>query len=143
VLFRSLRWYVNRLAERTGLEATFDSEPCLVEVPFALRNACFRVAQESLTNVVRHSRARHVHVRLQVLADEVRLDIHDDGIGFDVTVARERALRGGSLGLLGMQERIELLAGKFDIESQPGRGTTIRILLPFAEQSPLAKAEIA
>jgi two-component system sensor histidine kinase UhpB len=87
------------------------------------------VVQEALTNVGRHARARHVWVDLRQRDEEVQVTVRDDGVGFDLADARARALEGDSLGLLGMQERVELLGGKFDIETEPGQGTTLRLWL--------------
>jgi PAS domain S-box-containing protein len=128
----ALRWYVDRLAKRTGLQAHFTAESALLDVPSAVRSACYRLAQEALTNVVRHARAGEVWVHFHEGEGEVRLEVRDDGVGFEVADALQRAQRGGSLGLLGMQERVELLGGRVDIESLPGHGTTVRACLPLA-----------
>jgi len=61
----------------------------------------------------------------------VHLVVHDDGVGFDVGAARRRALSGESLGLLGLEERVELAGGRVAIESAPGRGTTVRVSVPL------------
>ncbi len=127
----ALRWYVDRLAERTGLPVHFSAESSLLDMPGGVRNACFRVAQEALTNVVRHAQAKEVWVHFHGQDEEVRLEIRDNGIGFDVAMALERALHGASLGLLGMQERGELLGGRVQISSQPGQGATVRAWWPL------------
>ena len=104
--------------------------PPAARLPAELAIACFRVVQEALTNVVRHARARHVWVELRQGDDEVDLAIRDDGVGFDPETARRGAARGESFGLLGIQERVELLGGRADIQSQPGQGTSIRVWFP-------------
>jgi signal transduction histidine kinase len=130
-LVAALRWYVDRLAQRTGFVAEFVADPPGIRAPANLETACFRVAQEALTNVVRHARAHHVRVELLQHDTELHLLVRDDGIGFEVAAARQRAARGGSLGLLGMQERVLLIRGRIDIQSVPGQGTEIRIRLPL------------
>lgn len=87
-----------------------------------------RAVQEGLANVARHARARAVTVVLAYLDDTVSLNIHDDGVGFEDSVAVARPDSG--FGLLGMRERAEQLGGSVAVESQPGRGTTIGIRLP-------------
>jgi PAS domain S-box-containing protein len=131
-LASALRWYVERLTAQAGFKVDLSIQSMAGQVPTEVRNACFRVAQEALTNVVRHGKARQVRIALNEGEEEVELTVQDDGAGFDVAAARERAIRGGSVGLLGMQERVELLGGEFDIRSAPGEGTTIhaRFLWP-------------
>jgi PAS domain S-box-containing protein len=122
----TLRWYVERLRARASFQVDLNSQSMGSEVPTEVRNACFRVAQEALTNVVRHGRARQVRVELFEGEEEVVLTVQDDGVGFDVAAARARAVQGGSVGVLGMQERVELLGGQFTLRSAPGEGTTIQ-----------------
>ena len=135
----ALRWYTNRLAERTGLAVTFVVDSSLsVELRADVQTACFRVAQEALTNVVRHAQARTACVEWRQQETQVDLSIVDDGVGFDVARARQRAAHGSSFGLLGMQERVQLLGGQIEFLSQPGAGTTIHVRLtvpdPHANQ---------
>ena len=91
-----------------------------------IETACFRVAQEALTNVVRHARAARAWIELYLSPDAVHLVVRDDGKGFDPIAARRTAAEGASFGLLGMRERVELLGGEFGIDSWPGRGTCVR-----------------
>ena len=93
-------------------------------------NTCiYRVVQEALNNSVRHAHARTVQVRVSRSTASVRLAIEDDGDGFDT-----RETRG--LGLAGMAERVRNAGGEFQIESAPGRGTTLSILLPVRWRAP-------
>jgi signal transduction histidine kinase len=96
----------------------------------AKRTVLFRVAQEALTNVARHAQASRVEVSLAKLPDGVCMKIKDDGKSF----AAERILHGNGgkrLGLLGMRERLEMVHGRFAVESAPGKGTTITAQIPF------------
>jgi PAS domain S-box-containing protein len=124
-LAAALRWYVDRFARTTHLEVRVSVDPVPPLEP-ELETACFRVAQEALTNVARHARARRVWLDLKVLPEGVDLAVRDDGIGFDVRTARERAIGGASMGLLGMQERVSLVDGEFDVRSTPEGGTEVR-----------------
>jgi signal transduction histidine kinase len=130
-LVAALRWYLDRQAQRAGFAAEFTADPPGIRVPANLETACFRVAQEALTNVVRHAQAKRVRVELRQQGSELHLRIRDDGIGFEVPAARQRAARGGSLGLLGMQERVLLIRGRIEIHSAPGQGTEIHVSLPL------------
>jgi PAS domain S-box-containing protein len=126
----ALRWYATRYAERTGVTAHITTRLTRPDLSEMVRNTCFRLAQETLTNVLRHATARQVWIDLQQVEDDLILTIRDDGQGFNVPLARTRATRGGSLGLINMQERVELLGGQLDIESQPGAGAVVRARLP-------------
>lgn len=99
----------------------------------------FRIVQESVTNIVRHARARQAVVEINGGADgsELELIIRDDGVGFDAASWREHAARAGKAGLAGMDERIQLLGGSFQVNSCPGHGTRIFATLPlyFVENS--------
>jgi len=138
-LVPALRWHVNRQAERAGFTAVFTTDALEARLSPDLEIACFRVVQEALTNVVRHARAQHVLVELQQRDTELELTIRDDGVGFDVQSALERAMHGASLGLLGMDERVSLVGGQMEIESVPMRGTEIRARFPLA--LPSSKAQ--
>jgi signal transduction histidine kinase len=99
------------------------------EIPEPLKIVIFRIAQEALSNIVRHSKAEWVDISLSKNGDQIGLVVSDDGLGMDVN----QILRNGtteSLGLTGMKERAELTGGKFSIESAPGKGATIRAYWP-------------
>jgi PAS domain S-box-containing protein len=131
-LAATLRWLVLRHADRAGLVAHFNFQSSGAPLPPNVAIAGFRVAQEAVNNVVRHARAKHIWVKLRQSDHEVNLAVRDDGVGFDPEAARRRAARGESFGLLGIQERVELLGGRAEIRSQPRRGTRIRVWLPMA-----------
>jgi PAS domain S-box-containing protein len=92
----------------------------------ALENAIYRIAQEALTNACRHSQAKQIWVTLVQEGDTVRLEIRDDGIGFDPAVAGDQRF-----GLRGIKERTRMLGGQFSVKSQPGQGTTVQVVLPL------------
>ena len=93
--------------------------------------SCFRLTQEALTNVVRHSRATRADVVLTVRGDKLIVIVEDDGIGFEPEVVSG----GERLGLFGMRERTEMIDGKLVIESAPGKGTTIMVEVSYANTS--------
>jgi two-component system sensor histidine kinase UhpB len=129
----ALRWLAERHERRTGSEVQVEAILSGPSPSPDVAIACFRVAQEALTNVVRHARARHVWVELRQGERNLDLVIRDDGVGFAVTPAQEQAARRGSLGLLGMKERIQNLGGFLDLQSEPGRGTCVRASVPLGE----------
>ncbi|HKQ08411.1 MAG TPA: chemotaxis protein CheB [Blastocatellia bacterium] len=90
----------------------------------------YRIAQEALNNVVKHAQASRVEVMLERRANQVILIVEDDGIGFDSNQESDGGPRAG-LGLLGMRERAALVGGQFEIESAPGKGTTVYVRAPF------------
>jgi signal transduction histidine kinase len=107
-----------------SIDAVPDLEP-------EIATACFRVAQEALTNVLRHAGARRVWLELQLGADALELVVRDDGRGFDAVEARRRASLGASLGLLGMQERVTLSGGEFALRTPAGGGTEVLARFPL------------
>ena len=116
---------VEALEVRHKLAAEFSagSEPAL---PFAAKQALFRITQEALHNIVKHARARRVEVALKTLQKRLQLSIRDDGIGFDAaTVSSDR------LGLRSMRERAASLGGNLSVSSAPGQGTELRVEVPL------------
>jgi len=96
-------------------------------LPAAREAAIYRIVQEAVTNVVRHARATTVEVHLSVDGQGAAVQISDDGVGFDPTA---RAIRARHLGLTSMRERAQALGGTCTVESAPGSGTTIRVVVP-------------
>jgi len=129
-LVAALRSYVARQARLAKLTAKVSAGELGPLTDPELETACFRLAQETLTNVIRHAGAKTVRIDLRRLDNDLHVIIRDDGSGFDVSEAHARAARGDSLGLLGMQERVALLGGRFRIRSAPGRGTTVHASFP-------------
>jgi two-component system NarL family sensor kinase len=107
-----LRWLVEGFAARTGIEATLESS-CSGRLPDETETHLFRIAQEALTNVARHSGARRVAVELKSSGDEIRLTVHDDGRGLSSDSASEvrQAGRPGPLGMIGMRARARSAGG--------------------------------
>ena len=136
-LTTALRWYVDRYAKRTGLDVDM-----LIDLPdenerFSreLETACFRIAQEALTNVVRHAKATNVQLRITKDSDVLLLTVKDNGVGFDLERLRKRAARVATLGLISMQERAHAAGGAIEIDSAPRRGTEVRFTLPLGAMS--------
>lgn len=126
-LVSAAEWLAADFRERTGigccLETPLDEE---LELDPELATTLFRILQESLTNISRHARAQQVKIRLLVSSDTLRMEVCDDGCGFDLALVREKK----TFGLMGIRERVLLYDGSARIESRPGEGTCLRILLP-------------
>lgn len=121
----ALEWLVKEFETRTGIPCVLTTMSDIV-LDEQLAIAIFRIAQESLNNVAKHANARHASVLLVSRNDHIRVEIQDDGCGFDVTAEHKPK----SFGLLGIRERVSALGGKFDIHSTPGKGTRLAIRLP-------------
>jgi signal transduction histidine kinase len=127
----ALRWYTHRQAALTGMQAEFHAESLGERLDSVIETECFRVAQEALTNVVRHAKAQTVWVELSRANSHIHLSVRDDGVGFDVAALREEAVRGASLGLLSMEERTALAGGGLEFRSAPGQGTEVHAWFPL------------
>lgn len=133
-LAAALRWLVRTRAGSADLEVGMELADGLPRFSPTVEHTVFRVFQEALSNVLRHSGARNFRVSFRLDGDMLHLDAEDDGRGFDLQAAHKRALGGGSLGVIGMQERVRLVGGRIVIESQPGRGTRVQVSLPVTER---------
>lgn len=130
-LIPALRSFVKELAEQEKLRINLTAFAGVETLDISRRTVLYRVAQEALTNVVRHAHAKSATVSISKIRDSVCLEIRDDGKSFPA----ERLLtakHGGRLGLVGMRERVEMVGGHFTIESTPGEGTTVRVEIPFS-----------
>lgn len=131
----AIEWYTKQQARRAGLKA-FVSTGSVAEERLdpALETVCFRLAQEAVTNVVRHAHATEIRLELHRGNDRLHLLVEDDGIGFDVAAVRRPG--SASLGLLGMEERAALVGGHIEFKSAPGQGTEILASFPVPSVPP-------
>jgi signal transduction histidine kinase len=129
-LIPALRGHIRAFEQRTGIQAQLAIQGKGLRLKPEVETTIFRIAQESLTNVVRHAEARSVLVQLTFGERDVRLSVHDDGHGFDVEPALAGAGGRAAWGLLGIQERASLVGGAAEIVSRPGEGTTVRVFIP-------------
>jgi signal transduction histidine kinase len=127
-LIPTLRSYVTAFGERISLRTGFRACNSAEKIGDEQKAALYRVLQESLTNVAKHADAKQVMVTLRAIKRGICMEIKDDGKGFKIDSGPNRKRR---LGLLGMQERIRLLQGEFAVHSKRGKGTTVRVRVPF------------
>jgi signal transduction histidine kinase len=131
----ALRWYGAEVQQRTSLRVTVEIAGEPRPIPAAAMTTLFRVAQEALTNTVKHAQAASARVRLSFGEKAVTLRIEDDGQGFD-PVGMASSVHP-TWGLLGMHERASLLGGRFTLRSRPGEGTQVEVNIPYeAEAAP-------
>jgi two-component system sensor histidine kinase UhpB len=125
-LIAALRWYSTQFTTRTGLPITLQAEELTPRLPLFLENTLFRIAQEALTNIIKHAQATEATVTVETEEEGVRLIIADNGRGFEPEGGPKLNDRP-NWGLLTMTERAEAVGGQCQIESVPGQGTRIII----------------
>lgn len=122
----AIRWCVETHLERKGMDVTIQSSLPSYRPSSIVEVSLFRVAQEAIVNIERHSRARHAGILLEQQDSTLHMRVWDDGEGF-VTSLRESGPQISGLGLQGMEERVRLIGGNIEILSTPGRGTIIEV----------------
>ena len=125
-LSAALRWYAGEVEERSPVSVRVEIEGDEPSMPSLVKVGLFRVSQEALTNVVKHASADEALVRVAYREREIELEVADDGLGFDAPGADRP-----SWGLVGMQERVALMGGEFDLSSRIGEGTRISVTVPL------------
>ena len=131
-LLSSLEWFFKRYTRQMQIEVAFTHHGLEEQYGEEIDITVFRIVQEALTNVARHAQTNKVSVSLWQSEGNIRLLIHDEGVGFDVEQSLHRYL---SSGLSGMIERVEALSGVIVITSKSGAGTHIEVHLPLDEMS--------
>jgi signal transduction histidine kinase len=141
-LIPALRSFLKDFTENTGVRVSLKAFAEIELLDNARRTVLYRVAQEALTNVARHAKASRAEVSIENLDGVIRMEIEDDGKGFEVN-GSSPAKKSNRLGLLGMRERVEMVGGTFCVESAPDKHTTIRVDMPSgksgAKKSPAKK----
>lgn len=135
----ALQWLARMLRERTGLDVEVVTRLKDRRLPPDVETLVFRIVQESLTNVIRHSGAQRAEVGLSLIGSVLRLTVRDEGCGFDP--AQRQRPGAPSAGLRGMRDRAELFGGRLEIISAPGQGTLVKLMLPLDAGS-LGGAEV-
>jgi signal transduction histidine kinase len=130
------RELLGRIKRRAVNSGNFTAKVERLEMDPPVRTACFRGAQEAITNASRHARAATLAAELRAEADRVWLLVSDDGVGFDTAAMQQRSAHGSSLGLLSIKERVSLLRGDLKVSSSPGDGSEIRAWFPLAPPGP-------
>jgi signal transduction histidine kinase len=139
-LEQTLDWFAKQFSRQTGVTVHFQRE--MVDSFFPGEDAIhlYRIVQEALNNVARHSKAQEAWVVLEEKPEALDLEIRDNGVGFDMTSEMDR-IAGEGLGLMGMRERAEHLKGSFTISSAPHKGTVVRVRIPLKKPAVRPAAE--
>jgi len=134
----ALRWLARSFHDTHHLEVVLDVDQPFVDVDGDLSTLIFRVTQEALSNVAKHSQARHVEISLHKRTAGIALSIRDDGRGGDAAASLDAGSAGHSSGLGGMRDRVRLFGGVFRVESKLGEGFTVQAQFPSADAGRLA-----
>jgi len=124
-LVPALEWQAREVSRQSEMEVEVHADEMPSGLPDQMKTGIYRLVQEALQNAARHAHAKNAKVSVTSSPQKVEVEIADDGIGFEP--ARTRGM-----GILGMEERIRQLGGSFELESAPGKGATVRAVLPLA-----------
>jgi PAS domain S-box-containing protein len=136
----ALRWYARGFSERSDIQAEVEVADDFGRCPQEIETTIFRIVQEALTNVHRYSGSRTVTIRLAREERQIRAEIQDQGCGLVLPAPVMGWDAPLGVGIAGMRERVKQLHGVFEIESSPGRGTTVRAVFPIAHQDASSRA---
>jgi two-component system sensor histidine kinase UhpB len=144
-LVPAIRWYARSCLEEAGIRVQIEAkEDCGPQdcgpLPYQLTTALFRIAQEAINNIVRHSEAKSVSISFSEGPEAVYLTVIDDGQGFDAPGVNGKSLDRQQWGLVGMRERAELAGGELVVDSQPGKGTQVQVRVPHPNKVILSKS---
>jgi two-component system NarL family sensor kinase len=127
-IVQAVRSQVDAFTNATGVACTVEAvDRHSTELPSDVETALLRVTQEALTNVRKHARATHVFISLEVDEELIRLQIHDNGAGFEATADASRLVQLGHYGLANLHEWVEMAGGQFTVNSSLGQGTTVTV----------------
>jgi two-component system sensor histidine kinase UhpB len=128
-LIPAIEWQTQEFQERTAIDCQLELDSKTIDLDSDRSTAIFRVFQEALTNIARHSSASRVHISLKKRSDKLELQVTDNGVGIT-----DKAIRAAdSLGLMGMKERLHACGGGLRIRGSPDKGTTLTVVLPLKE----------
>ncbi|HSB07593.1 MAG TPA: histidine kinase [Thermodesulfobacteriota bacterium] len=130
-LIPTLRWYIQNFSSRLNIQYSFQAVGFQEKLPHQIETALYRIIQEALNNVAKHSGANRVEIHLERKDSLISASITDDGKGFDLGKALNPESPERGFGIIGMRERVSLLGGEIDIQSRPGYGTFLYIEVPY------------
>jgi signal transduction histidine kinase len=122
-----MEWQLIEFGKRFEIKTYFKPGDAEIKLPESMKTGLFRIFQESLTNVARHSKAKKVTVTLHMENGSIVLSVADNGVGFD----KQNTIGKKTLGILGMQERTSMMGGTYEISGEPGKGTKVVATIPL------------
>lgn len=134
-LIPAIRHYAETNLTPTGINVSFKFDESLSTFPSQMEAGLFRIIQGTVGNVLHHSKAKNVTISLQKQGNELALQITDDGVGFAISKITRIEKSGRGAGLLSMKERARLLGGRCSIDSKPGKGTKVNVLVPLVRST--------
>jgi signal transduction histidine kinase len=136
-LVAALQAMAEKMKETYGQDVLVKvDESILPDLELGKQGVIFYIAEEAVNNARKHAQAPHIWVRLRSLEKEIALlEIVDDGLGFDVDAVTRAYDKRGSLGMVNLRERAELVSGLLQIDSAPGKGTKVQVYIPLSEDA--------
>ncbi|HEX9074322.1 MAG TPA: GAF domain-containing sensor histidine kinase [Anaerolineae bacterium] len=132
-LAAALSAYVDRQRENKDIEILLEINSLSARLPSKAEAAIFSIIQEAVGNVRKHANAKHIWITAEQRKDKLTVTVQDDGCGFDVQQMEEAYAQRGSLGLLNMKERADIANAELKIDSEPGKGTQVKLTIPLVE----------
>jgi signal transduction histidine kinase len=131
-LVSAIRWYARSNLDNEKTNISIEAGDPIPDLPSKITTTLFRIAQEGINNIVRHADAKNVQISIALSESHIRLCIKDDGRGIEQSLLSSDYVKADHLGLLGLQERVELLGGEFHLETNPGSGVCLEVDLPLS-----------
>jgi two-component system sensor histidine kinase UhpB len=132
-LLPAIRWYAQTNLEKSGIQVELNFPAESPDLPQPLTTTLFRITQEAVNNIIRHSQAKKASITLGFQDSLITLQVRDDGFGFNPVQMSQEAVHLQHWGLVGIQERLELVGGKLAISSDPSQGTTLTVTVPLPQ----------
>ena len=130
-LVSAIDWLLDNVREQHGIRTNLENDGRPKPMEEDIRVTLFQVARELIMNAVKHSEAESLEVSIRRDDGNIIISIEDDGIGFDTSEIEQLKLKNKGFGLFNIKERLKLLGGKVEIESEPGRGTRVTVTAPL------------
>jgi PAS domain S-box-containing protein len=131
----AMEWLVRQARKQHGLSTKFNGDGKDKTLDDDVRVLLYQAVRELLVNIVKHAQARNVMVSTRRVGDEIRVNVEDDGVGFDISQVASQEYKAGGFGLFSIRERLGLIGGRLDIESKPRHGTKVTLVAPINNKS--------
>jgi signal transduction histidine kinase len=127
----AVEWLVRQMRERHGLSTEFKGDGKAKPLDNDVRVLLFQAVRELLVNVAKHAKAHNVEVSTRRVGDEIRVNVEDDGVGFDISKIGTHGYKTDGFGLFSIRERLGHIGGHLNVESKPGHGTRVTLVAPI------------